>query len=121
VKESRLTKAQRGHLAKNDLPPVKFLREVPLESDGEGGDGLKVGARVLVEIFEGEKFVDIIGVKQGTRVSGSGQAASLWRRPEVAWIDVPDHRFDWIVGVSLACVQGNAHVGAYGELPGDGA
>jgi large subunit ribosomal protein L3 len=74
VKESRLTKAQRGHLAKNDLPPVKFLREVPLETDGDGGDGLgdglKVGARVLVEIFEGEKFVDIIGVSKGRGFQG---------------------------------------------------
>ena len=29
VKESRLTKPARGHLAKNNLPPVKFMREVP--------------------------------------------------------------------------------------------
>jgi large subunit ribosomal protein L3 len=36
VKESRLTKPARGHLAKNNLPPVKFMREVPLESDGDG-------------------------------------------------------------------------------------
>ena len=46
------------------------LREVPLESDGDGGDGLKVGARVLVEIFEGEKFVDIIGVSKGRGFQG---------------------------------------------------
>ena len=26
VKESRLTKPARGHLAKNNLPPVKFMR-----------------------------------------------------------------------------------------------
>jgi large subunit ribosomal protein L3 len=70
VKESRLTKAQRGHLAKNDLPPVKFLREVPLESDGGGEGGIKVGARVLVEIFEGERFVDIIGVSKGRGFQG---------------------------------------------------
>ena len=31
VKESRLTKPAKGHLAKNNLPPVKFMREVPLE------------------------------------------------------------------------------------------
>src|SRR5580698_6057082 len=41
VKESRLSKGERGHLAKNNLPPVKFLREVPLEvepgSDAAGG------------------------------------------------------------------------------------
>src|SRR5437763_931301 len=42
VKQSRLTKPAQGHLAKNNLPPVKFMREVPLEVEGsvpgpEGG------------------------------------------------------------------------------------
>ncbi len=72
VKESRLSKPERGHLAKNNLPPVKFLREVPLEVDGAaGGDGaVKVGDRVLVEIFDGEKFVDILGVSKGKGFQG---------------------------------------------------
>ncbi len=66
VKESRLTKPARGHLAKNNLPPVKFMREVPLETDGAADSDVtvKVGDRVLVEIFEGEKFVDIVGVRR---------------------------------------------------------
>ena len=34
VKQSRLTKPAQGHLAKNNLPPVKFMREVPLEVEG---------------------------------------------------------------------------------------
>src|SRR5882724_4631308 len=55
VKESRLSKPERGHLAKNNLPPVKFLREVALETDGDVEGAVKVGDRVLVEIFEGEK------------------------------------------------------------------
>jgi len=71
VKESRLTKPARGHLAKNSLPPVKFMREVPLEVDGAEGDGtLKVGDRVLVEIFDDEKFVDIVGVSKGRGFQG---------------------------------------------------
>src|SRR6202046_462319 len=62
VKESRLTKPARGHLDKNNLPPVKFMREVALESDGDGEGAVEVGdgERVLVEIFEGERFVDIV-------------------------------------------------------------
>ena len=32
VKESRLTKPARGHLGKHNLPPVKFMREVPRNS-----------------------------------------------------------------------------------------
>jgi large subunit ribosomal protein L3 len=72
VKESRLTKGERGHLAKNNLPPVKFLREVPLELEGpaDGEGAVKVGDRVLVEIFDGEKFVDIVGASKGRGFQG---------------------------------------------------
>src|ERR1700688_2713610 len=72
LKESKLTKPAQGHLAKNNLPPVKFMREVPLESDGAGAEGssVKAGDRVLVDIFEGEKFVDIVGVSKGKGFQG---------------------------------------------------
>jgi large subunit ribosomal protein L3 len=73
VKEKKLTNPMRGHFAKHNLPPVKFLREVPLEIEapGEGGDGaVKVGDRVLVDIFEGERFVDIVGVSKGRGFQG---------------------------------------------------
>src|SRR5574342_743841 len=60
VKEQRLTQPMKGHLKKHDLPPVKFLREVAIEAAEDAGDGggVKVGDKVLVEIFSGEKFVD---------------------------------------------------------------
>src|SRR5262252_10507443 len=48
VKEKKLTKPMRGHFAKHNLPPVKFLREVPIEVDEKAqSDGaVKVGDRV---------------------------------------------------------------------------
>src|SRR6202521_2929532 len=72
VKESRLTKPAQGHLAKNNLPPVKFMREVPLELEGtpDGDGSVKVGDRVLVEIFDGERFVDIVGISKGKGFQG---------------------------------------------------
>jgi large subunit ribosomal protein L3 len=72
MKQSKLSKPAQGHLAKNNLPPVKFMREVPLETDGDGADGspVKVGDRVLVEIFEGEKFVDVVGTSKGRGFQG---------------------------------------------------
>ncbi len=74
VKESRLSKGERGHLAKSNLPPVKFLREVPLEvepsGDGADGSSLKVGDRVLVDMFDGERFVDVVGTSKGRGFQG---------------------------------------------------
>jgi large subunit ribosomal protein L3 len=72
VKESRLTKPMRGHFAKHNLPPMKFLREVPVEVEEktEGDGTIKAGDRVLVDIFEGEKFVDIMGVSKGRGFAG---------------------------------------------------
>ena len=75
VKEKRLTKPMQGHFAKNNLPPMKFLREVPLEfeekpAEGQANGAVKVGERVLVDIFEGEKFVDIVGVSKGRGFAG---------------------------------------------------
>ena len=73
VKEKKLSKPMRGHFAKNNLPPMKFLREVAIEVEAPGdvADGaLKVGDRVLVDIFAGEKFVDIVGVSKGRGFQG---------------------------------------------------
>jgi large subunit ribosomal protein L3 len=48
------------------------MREVPLETDGAADSDVtvKVGDRVLVEIFEGEKFVDIVGISKGKGFQG---------------------------------------------------
>ena len=72
VKESRVTKPMRGHFGKHNLPPMKFLREVPVEVEekAETDGALKVGERVLVDIFEGEPFVDIVGISKGRGFTG---------------------------------------------------
>jgi large subunit ribosomal protein L3 len=75
VKEKKLTKPMQGHFAKNNLPPMRFLREVPLEVEEQSKEsaetnGLKVGQRVLVDIFDGERFVDIVGISKGRGFAG---------------------------------------------------
>ena len=70
VKESRLTNPMRGHFGKNNLPPMRFLREVAVTSDAESQDGPKVGDKVLVEMFDGEKFVDITATSKGRGFAG---------------------------------------------------
>jgi large subunit ribosomal protein L3 len=73
VKETKLTKAVKGHLDRNNLPPVKFVKELSIVVDGEGEaatDGVKVGDKVLVDLFDGEKFVDIVGTTKGRGFAG---------------------------------------------------
>jgi large subunit ribosomal protein L3 len=74
VKETRLNKPMRGHFAKHNLPPVRFMREVDIVVEGASpsadGDQTKVGDRVLVDIFDGDKFVDISGTSKGRGFAG---------------------------------------------------
>src|SRR5205807_3610878 len=50
----------------------KFVREVPIEIDekAQSDGGIKAGDRVLVEMFESERFVDIVGVSKGRGFAG---------------------------------------------------
>jgi len=87
VKGKNISKAMQGHFAKNgDLPPVKFIREVAIEAaeggakpaeqpaegqEAAGGNGAaKVGDKVLVDIFNGEGYVDVTGVSKGRGFAG---------------------------------------------------
>src|SRR6516225_5153331 len=88
VKGKNVSKAMQGHFGKHDLPPVKFIREVALETEEDGakaatksteegqaeeakGNGaIKVGDKVLVDIFASEKYVDVTGVSKGRGFAG---------------------------------------------------
>lgn len=64
VKERKLSKAQLGHLKKNDAPATKTLRE--FKADGE----VVVGQSVTVGIFKKGDWVDVIGVSKGKGFQG---------------------------------------------------
>jgi len=87
VKGKNVSKAMQGHFGKHDLPPVKFMREVALESEdgakaaekpaeegqeaGASGNGAaKVGDKVLVDIFTNESYVDVTGISKGRGFAG---------------------------------------------------
>jgi large subunit ribosomal protein L3 len=74
VKGGKVNKPMAGHFAKNNVPPVKLMREVPLEKVQSSADGenlaLKAGDKVLVDIFEETKYVDVIGTSKGRGFAG---------------------------------------------------
>jgi large subunit ribosomal protein L3 len=78
VKGSKVNKAQTGHFAKSNVPPVKLMKEVPVEivkaSTEEGSEtekvAIKAGDKVLVDIFSDDKYVDVQGTSKGRGFAG---------------------------------------------------
>ena len=72
VKASKVNKPMTGHFAKSNVPPVKLVKEVQLESvtGGEDDQAAKAGDRLTVEIFNETKFVDVIGTSKGRGFAG---------------------------------------------------
>ncbi len=65
VKPKRLTQGQLGHLERNDLPPLKVLREFKSKTpDVSEGDMLKA------DIFEKDERVDVVGTSKGRGFAG---------------------------------------------------
>ena len=70
VKASKVNKAMTGHFAKSNVPPVRMIKEVPVEPVTGDAEAVKAGDRVLVSIFENERFVDVIGTSKGRGFAG---------------------------------------------------
>jgi len=70
VKASKINKAMTGHFAKSNVPPVREIREVRLDTVVEGQESAKAGDRLTVEIFNNTKFVDVIGNSKGRGFAG---------------------------------------------------
>jgi large subunit ribosomal protein L3 len=65
VKPKRLSGGQLGHLKRNNLPPLRFLREFRAK-DGE----LTEGQTLTVSLFEVGDLVDVIGTSKGKGFQG---------------------------------------------------
>ena len=66
IKESRLNKPERGHLAKNNLPARRHLKEFRMAGVGEAS----VGDEITVEGFSAGDVVDVTGVSKGKGFQG---------------------------------------------------
>jgi len=65
VKPKRLTQGQLGHLKRNDLPPLKVLREFNSKTpEVSEGDVLKA------DIFKKNERVDVVGTSKGRGFAG---------------------------------------------------
>jgi large subunit ribosomal protein L3 len=66
VKPQRLSGGEKGHLARNDVPPLRHLRELRV-----GEVDVEEGQRILVDVFEVGDWVDVVGVSKGRGFAGA--------------------------------------------------
>jgi large subunit ribosomal protein L3 len=65
VKPKRLTQGQLGHLKRNELSPLRFLREFRAKEPG-----VEEGAKVDVSVFVVGEHVDVTGTSKGKGFAG---------------------------------------------------
>ena len=86
VKESKLSKAALGHLAKADAAPSRVLvefRDVELpapSAEGEAGE-VKLGQKVTVDAFEEGQKVKVAGITIGKGFQGTVKRHNFGRGP----------------------------------------
>lgn len=68
TKRKHLTKGQLGHLEKNDLPPLRHLREFRLSSKDK--TEYNIGDVVEADVFEPGERVDVVGISKGRGFAG---------------------------------------------------
>ena len=76
VREKRMTKAERGHLAKAGSPPMRHL----VEFRDEAGE-LQVGEQVTVEAFQRGDKVKVSGTSKGKGFQGTVKRHNFSRGP----------------------------------------
>jgi large subunit ribosomal protein L3 len=79
-KPARLTKGQLGHLQKNNLPALRYLREFRVW----GGDAVDVeeGAEIKVDVFATGELVDVTGTSKGRGFAGTIKRHHFNRQPK---------------------------------------
>jgi large subunit ribosomal protein L3 len=66
VRPQRLSSGEKGHLKRNQLPPLRHLREFRLRDRGD----VEEGQRILVDVFEAGDRVDVVGASKGRGFAG---------------------------------------------------
>lgn len=79
TKAERLTQGQMGHLRRNNLPALKYLREFRLP---DGDVDVTEGQEIKVDVFAAGERVDVIGTSKGRGFAGTIRRHNFNRQPK---------------------------------------
>jgi large subunit ribosomal protein L3 len=78
IKEKLVNKPQKGHFAKANVKPTRYLRELRLDNI----DTYNVGDEIKVDIFAEGELVDVSGISRGKGFAGGIKRWGFHRGPE---------------------------------------
>ncbi len=78
TKPQRLTQGQLGHLRRNNLPALRYLREFRVQGEVD----LAEGSEVKVDVFAQGERVDVIGTSKGRGFAGTIKRHNFNRQPK---------------------------------------
>ncbi|MDD9954879.1 MAG: 50S ribosomal protein L3 [Anaerolineaceae bacterium] len=79
TKPRRLTRGQLGHLQRNNLPALRYLREFRIR---EGEPDVEEGQQINADVFEVGDRVDVIGKSKGRGFQGTIKRHGFRRQPK---------------------------------------
>ncbi|MCY3719631.1 MAG: 50S ribosomal protein L3 [Anaerolineaceae bacterium] len=79
TKPRRLTRGQLGHLQRNNLPALRYLREFRIR---EGAPDVEEGQQINADVFEVGDRVDVIGKSKGRGFQGTIKRHGFRRQPK---------------------------------------
>lgn len=77
IRESNISKPERGHLAKAGVPLVKYLAEYRIDDT----EGISIGQQIDADIFAEGEIVDVLGVSKGKGFAGVMKRHNFGGRP----------------------------------------
>lgn len=80
VKPKRLAKGELQHLKRNGIPPLRFLREIPVKEEDLGN--FEVGQKLNADVFASGEQVDVTGTSKGRGFQGGIKRHNFNRQPK---------------------------------------
>ncbi len=77
TRPKRLTRGQQGHLKGNNVPLLRYLREIRVKDETP----YQIGQRITVDIFQAGERVDIVGKTKGRGFAGVIKRHGFRRQP----------------------------------------
>ncbi|PYS33066.1 MAG: 50S ribosomal protein L3 [Acidobacteria bacterium] len=111
IKPKRVNKPMTGHFKKTNAAPARFVREVAIQGD----EAANPGDKVMVDIFNPDELVDVIGTSKGRGFAGfvkrhhfrGGRATHGWAPGSIGSSAYPSRV---LKGMRMAGHLGNARV-----------